>query len=329
MAHLGFGHVSPARRGPLRAYAPDLDRYGYVSPHSVVELVVEDMPFLVDSMTMELTRHGCGLHLVVHPVITVRRDANGALVEVLPARRRSTTVKRKPTIPPGLTRESFMHIEIDRETDPRVARGAAGRAHGCRRRRDGGGAGLAGDAGPGANKISDELAAVRLRERSRRRCTHWPTASEVAALLRWLSDGHFSSSATGSTSSGTSPAKSCCGTWRHRARHPAPGRAVDRSVTPSPSCRRRSAARALEPNLLNMTKASSRSTVHRRSYLDYIGVKGCDAKGERRVRAALPRAVHDERLQAVARPRSRSCAARWQRSWSGPATRPTATAARR
>jgi len=73
MAHLGFGRVRQPGEARLRAYAPDVDRYGYVSPHSVIELVVEDMPFLVDTMTMELTRRGCGLHLVIHPVVTVRR----------------------------------------------------------------------------------------------------------------------------------------------------------------------------------------------------------------------------------------------------------------
>ena len=128
MTHLAFGQVRRPGEIRLRAYAPDLDRYGYVSPHSVVELVVEDMPFLVDSMTMELTRHGCGLHLVVHPVVTVRRDAAGEIVEILPdllepevpdvvetgrRERRVAEVDERP----GVARESFMHIEINRETD--------------------------------------------------------------------------------------------------------------------------------------------------------------------------------------------------------------------
>src|SRR5919202_4339045 len=34
------------------------------------------------------------------------------------------------------------------------------------------------------------------------------------------------------------------------------------------------------PNLLNLTKANSRATVHRPSYLDYIGVKRFDSSGE-------------------------------------------------
>ncbi|MGH2824274.1 MAG: NAD-glutamate dehydrogenase, partial [Thermoleophilaceae bacterium] len=38
-------------------------------------------------------------------------------------------------------------------------------------------------------------------------------------------------------------------------------------------------ARALEPYLLNLTKANSRATVHRPAYLDYVGVKQFDDEG--------------------------------------------------
>ena len=50
-------------------------------------------------------------------------------------------------------------------------------------------------------------------------------------------------------------------------------------------------ARALEPYLLNLTKANSRATVHRPAYLDYVGVKQFDAEGrvigERRFRMGV------------------------------------------
>src|SRR5688572_21167405 len=61
------------RRSPgtarVRVYTPTFDDHGWASTHSVVEVVVDDMPFLLDSISMELVRQGCGLHLVVHPVI--------------------------------------------------------------------------------------------------------------------------------------------------------------------------------------------------------------------------------------------------------------------
>jgi glutamate dehydrogenase len=150
MDHLGFGRERRPGEVRLRTYAPDQDRYGYVSPHSIVELVVEDMPFLVDTMTMEISRHGFGLHLVVHPVITVRRDKEGRLVEVLKTEHdhehdddveHSHDHTHAADDLAGTTRESFMHIEIDRETDPATLDEL--RRHGRR-------AGLAGDEGPGA-----------------------------------------------------------------------------------------------------------------------------------------------------------------------------------
>ena len=62
------------------------------------------MPFLVDSVGMELTRHGLGIHLVVHPIIGVCRDADGKLTDL-----------RDDADP-----EAFMHFEVDRETDAAV-----------------------------------------------------------------------------------------------------------------------------------------------------------------------------------------------------------------
>jgi glutamate dehydrogenase len=63
------------------------------------------MPFLVDSVTMEVNRHGLTLHLITHPLLPVVRDASGALIGFAPERR-------------DAPRESFIHVEVDRTTDP-------------------------------------------------------------------------------------------------------------------------------------------------------------------------------------------------------------------
>ena len=64
------------------------------------------------------------------------------------------------------------------------------------------------------------------------------------------------------------------------------------STASRPAC----APGALEPYLLNLTKANSRATVHRPAYLDYVGVKRFDADGQRGRRAPLPRPLHAHRL---------------------------------
>ena len=61
--------------------------HGWASRHSVIEIVNDDMPFLVDSTTMEINRQGLTLHLIVHPIFAVERDADGRLASIRPPRR--------------------------------------------------------------------------------------------------------------------------------------------------------------------------------------------------------------------------------------------------
>ena len=69
----------------VRARNPSLDVDGWESPHTVVEIVTDDMPFIVDSVTGAIVRRGYDIHLLFHPL---------------------------------LGGESHLHVEIDRETDP-------------------------------------------------------------------------------------------------------------------------------------------------------------------------------------------------------------------
>src|SRR5687768_957287 len=68
LAHLHLGEHRPQGSPRVRVYTPTFDDHGWASTHSVVEVVVDDMPFLLDSISMALVQQGCGLHLVVHPV---------------------------------------------------------------------------------------------------------------------------------------------------------------------------------------------------------------------------------------------------------------------
>src|SRR2546421_12935177 len=62
------------------------------------------MPSLVDSVAMPLTRRGDAIHVFVHPIVRVRRDDEGRLLEVL------------PWAGDGLA-ESLLHVEIDRQAE--------------------------------------------------------------------------------------------------------------------------------------------------------------------------------------------------------------------
>ncbi len=80
--HLG------ARRMPgaslVRVHTPTAASAGWDAPHTIVDVVNDDMSFLVDSITMAIDRHDLGVHLVVHPVLAVRRDADGNVLELGP-----------------------------------------------------------------------------------------------------------------------------------------------------------------------------------------------------------------------------------------------------
>lgn len=101
-----LGASRPADEAVIRVYNPKIEEHGWKSPHTVIEVITDDMPFLVDSITAQLGRQNLNLHLVIHPVISVARDRAGERAADGEARR-----------------ESVMHIEVDEQTDPAVLDG--------------------------------------------------------------------------------------------------------------------------------------------------------------------------------------------------------------
>jgi len=75
--------------------------------NSVLEVINDDMPFLVDSVLGELAERGLDVRLVVHPVFAVARASDGGLVEF----------KGAHSADAGGLRESFIHIHVERIDD--------------------------------------------------------------------------------------------------------------------------------------------------------------------------------------------------------------------
>src|SRR6266850_2603669 len=90
----------------VRVFNPSIADHGFESRHTVVQIVNDDMPFLVDSITNEFNRREIAPHLLAHPVLAARRDLDGDLLGFAP----ETSERARP--------ESMMHIEIDRQADP-------------------------------------------------------------------------------------------------------------------------------------------------------------------------------------------------------------------
>jgi glutamate dehydrogenase len=262
VAHWSFARQRTPGEAKVRVYNPRFEEHGWQTTHTVVEMVNDDMPFLVDSTKMEINRQGYGIHLMIHPVIKVRRDPEGRLVEVL---------SRDSTDDDAIS-ESVIHVEVDRQTEPKVLENLRGHLE---------------------RVLGDVRAAVddwpQMRERVRGIVSELDEdappvdedeLNEARAFLEWIHDGNFTflgyreydlRAQDGEDVLRAVP-ESGLGVLRE-----ASSGSVSHSFARLPP-EAKKLARA--PHLLNLTKANSRSTVHRPSYLDYVGVKKFDAEGE-------------------------------------------------
>src|ERR1700722_10952523 len=117
LSHLMFARQR-RRSALVRVFNPTLREHGFTSPHTVIEMVNDDMPFLVDSISLALAQRSLALHLLTHPIFAVSRDASGNLLS-LHERGEAAKLKTKAG-GKKLRLESFQHIEVDRIVDPAV-----------------------------------------------------------------------------------------------------------------------------------------------------------------------------------------------------------------
>jgi glutamate dehydrogenase len=69
----------------VRVFNPDFERHGWQSTHTVIEVMQPDMPFIVDSLRMELNRRNLTIHAIINTVFSIRRDKKkGELQELQP-----------------------------------------------------------------------------------------------------------------------------------------------------------------------------------------------------------------------------------------------------
>ena len=74
LSHWNFARKREPGHVRVRVFNPTVEEHGWQSTHTVIEIVNDDMPFLVDSVTMEVNRHGLTLHLILHPILAVTRE---------------------------------------------------------------------------------------------------------------------------------------------------------------------------------------------------------------------------------------------------------------
>jgi len=287
-AHYKLAGERPQGTARVRVMTPTLAEHGWsASGHSVVEVVVDDMPFLVDSLTMELSRQLRDVHIVIHPGFDVVRDITGVLQSASP-------VPDGALEPEGAAvRESWMHVEIDRlpegddpedivENIQRVLRDVR-------------------EAVEDWGKMHAQVEAVVADLRTDPPPLDREEVRQAAELLEWLADEHFTflgyKEYKLEERDGDEYLRAVPGTGLGILR-------ADQEMSESfgrlPDAVK---AKAREKTLLVLAKANSRATVHRPAYLDYVGVKTFDENGEvdgeRRFLGLLASAAYTESLMRI------------------------------
>ncbi len=222
-----------------------------------IDIVCEDTPFLVDSLTGLFDKHGIDVNVFVHPIVPVRRDEDGTLIDA-------------PAEPAEGRAESWMHIELHRIADPdfltvleseilAVLDDVGVCVADWQAMRD------------QALQIASDLEGKFLPVPDK-------DVHDTIELLRWLAEDKF--------------------TFLGFRQYKLTGAGDDEALTPvegtglgllakAPVVPRRldtftadARSQIGVKRLLVITKSNARSTVHRTSFMDYIGVKTFDANGE-------------------------------------------------
>lgn len=245
-------------RPAVRILNPTRSTDGWQCPVTVVQVVTDDMPYLVDSVASELTRGGVQVQRVVHPIVVVRRDpVTGERTEVLPT--------ADPADPPAdALAESWMNIEVDLITDADRARELETR--------------LLAVLTDVREVVEDTdrmvTTALQLAEELGKDSSEATT--DGANLLRWLADGHFTFMGYRQyelvREDGEPALRAVLASGLGVLRQDS---LAARSLTAGPD----NGAQALSPELLVLTQASAQSSVHRSVYPYYVGVKTFDGEG--------------------------------------------------
>lgn len=255
---LSFMQVRKPGSANVRVFNPSLEEHQWETGHTIVEVVTDDSPFLVDSISMAITSQGGLVHSVLHPVLGVVRDEHGQLQSI-----HDQTDQGHP--------ESITHFEIDRRVEPDE---------------------LATLKQAIEASLVDVSVCVRDWQAMRQRVldvaeslsdAHLPVADEIRReaqeFLRWVAADHFTLlgyreyrvAKQGAEDVLQVVENSGLGLLRHRESVPSrPLKAL--------------AARELQQSgpvdVMILTKTNAQSTVHRTGYMDYLSVLRFDLAGK-------------------------------------------------
>ncbi len=244
----------------VRVFNPDFEEHGWQSAHTIVEIVHKDLPFLVDSIRMELNRREMSIHFINHAVISLNRNEDGQL-----DLKNSFNQEASQD-------EAVIYIEVDLHTDEKVLKELT-------------------------ESLKDILKEICLlvddyqdfKDKSQE-AVQWIKESvgpftkkdtgEAMAFMEWLIDNHFTFLACedfevttkNDKTLITRDNKTVSGIFKHSPH--GPDQVVVDELTESLK------NLILSPQLVTMSKSGRRSRIHRPAYPDYVIVKHIDKNGQ-------------------------------------------------
>lgn len=261
LSHWNFGQHRKPDEIKIRVFNPTIEEHGWQSSHTIIEIVLDDMPFLVQSIIMAVNRFHLTNHWVIHPIYQVHRSKSGKLASFDSNRGGAEYLT-----------EAFIHVEVDRQSNPEVLRELVGVLSGvlndvrvvtedwdcCKEK--------VGSALQQIEQCHPNLSKQQLQE--------------VTAFLNWLKDDHFVFLGYREYDLATHKGKKGfkiipeSGLGILRDTHIGDG-ALDFVPLFEDAyqviCR---------PEPLLITKATTQATVHRPVFMDYVGVRRFNKSGK-------------------------------------------------
>lgn len=256
-----FAQCRKPGREAVRLYNPVPKTHGWSCPHTVVEIVNDDMPFLVDSVTAALNRRDIEVRLVIHPILPIERDETGRLIRL----------GETSDVEIAGAAESCMLLMIEEQPGPaheEIAKLLTGVLHDVRLAVE--------DWRPIRQRCRD---LIRDLDRSPPRLAK-EEVEEAISFLEWLDDDHFTFlgyreyrfQGSGQKALAKIDPDSGLGLLRNVGFSVFDGLRDLGKLPPDVQDWVKS------PELLRITKANRRSTVHRDAHIDAIAIKLFDSK---------------------------------------------------
>lgn len=253
---------TPKGETHLRVFNPSQSKHGWQSTHSIIEVIQPDMPFLVDSVGMALNRMGITAHMMLHTPLAIERSAQDVT--------KVTYLKQSPD---STEQVAVFLIEIDRQNSSADIKALEREIQS-----------VLADVAASVNdweamsaKLSETIKDLPKRPFPGEK----QELEEAINFLTYLNNHHFTllgyrqydlKRVEGDVELVPNMASSLGLMNKQHKTQPEQGLLLSSF---SDSARKE----ALDHSLLILTKSSAKSRVHRPAYVDYIGIKRFDKKG--------------------------------------------------